>query len=182
MFHHIKESSTHRQQAAQLAAQSLLLKATLAVHSEGPQRAADYTQQAFTYAEESDDLLLQLTILDRQIWIAICGRQVAQAFNATLRLQSLLEHPMMPIPPLILSLSYSKLAEGQAFNYKQQEAQAALSKMYDSFVNPIEEDSFIYAEFNRGSLSKSEGKIHYYLGQRECQSALECHPERKRRI
>jgi transcriptional regulator with XRE-family HTH domain len=159
----VKETSLHRQQAARLAGQSLLLKATLAVHSEGPQPAADYAQQALSYAETAEDLPLQLVILQRLTWIASCGRQPGLALNAAFQIQSLLEHPTMSVPSLILSIAYAGTARGLAVNHRQQETMAALSRMKDAFTGArVDDENFIYAEYVNPTYY--DGKTLYTLG------------------
>ena len=115
----VKESSLSRQEAAHLLAQCFLLKGTLAVHYEGPQQAAADILQALTYAQASEDLPLQLAILHRQIWIAICSRQPVQALNAALQAENLIEHSTIPLSPVILSSTYSGIAKGLASNQRQ---------------------------------------------------------------
>jgi transcriptional regulator with XRE-family HTH domain/tetratricopeptide (TPR) repeat protein len=158
----VRESSLSRQEAAHLVAQCFLLKATLAMHYEGMQQAIADARQALIYAETSGDLPLQLVILHRQIWIAICSRQPAQALTAALQIQTLLEHPTVSLPPLILSSAYAGIAKGQAVNRRHLEAQAALSQMYDIDTR-IEGENFIYAEHS--GAAKNAGQIHFYLGQ-----------------
>jgi transcriptional regulator with XRE-family HTH domain/tetratricopeptide (TPR) repeat protein len=159
----VKESSTYRQQAAHLAAQCWLLKATLAVHSESPQKAAADIQQALTYAETSEDLPLQLAILHRQVWIAICGGQPGSALNAALQMQSLLVHPTMPLSPLILSSAYGGIAKGHASNRRQQEAQAALSQLYDTPTEITGDENLVYLGYDGPAYYA--GQTHYYLRQ-----------------
>ena len=52
----VKESSQHRQEAARLVAQALLMKATLSVHKEGVMQAAAYGLQALEYSKESRNI------------------------------------------------------------------------------------------------------------------------------
>ncbi len=160
----VKESSIHRKEAAQLAAQSLLLKATLAMHQQGMQQAATHARQALTYAETSEDLPLQLAILHRLTWIAICGRQPRLGLDAASQMQTLLEHPTMSLPSLIVSMAYAGTARGLALNHQQPEAQAALSQMYDTFANArINDENFIYTEYNGPVMC--HGQALYVLGQ-----------------
>ncbi len=159
----VTESSHYRKEAANLAAQCLLLKATLAVHREGIQQAAADIQQALIYAETSEDLPLQLAILHRQVWIAICGKQPGQALNAALRIQSLLEHPTMSLAPLILTSAYAGIAKGQATNLRRQETLAALSQMYDTSAEITDEENPAYLGYDGPAYYT--GQVHYYMGQ-----------------
>jgi transcriptional regulator with XRE-family HTH domain/tetratricopeptide (TPR) repeat protein len=160
----VKESSMHRKEAANLAAQCWHLKTVISLHQgESPQHAVDYGQRALTYAEESEELPLQFDILRRLIWLSICSRQPAQAFKASLKIQSLIEHPAKPVPPLVQSMAYASIARGQAYNNRQQEAFAILPQMYDAYTQVKDEENFIYVEYS-GPVWY-EGLIHYHLGQ-----------------
>jgi transcriptional regulator with XRE-family HTH domain/tetratricopeptide (TPR) repeat protein len=160
----VKESSLSRQEAAHLVAQCFLLKATLAVHYEGVQQAADYIRQALTYAETSGDLPLQLATLVRHVWIYAHAKQPGLALKAAFQAQYLLEHATTPVPALIRSLVYANVAKGQALNH-QKEALTALPHMHEVFDDSTTEDAFIYVEHNRANLSKNDGLTYYYLGQ-----------------
>ncbi|HLI91345.1 MAG TPA: hypothetical protein VKV37_21840 [Ktedonobacteraceae bacterium] len=159
----VKESSLSRQEAAHLLAQCFLLKGTLAVHYEGPQQAAADILQALTYAQASEDLPLQLAILHRQIWIAICSRRPVQALNAALQAENLIEHSTIPLSPVILSSTYSGIAKGLASNQRQQEAQAALSQMYIAFAKTKDDENYVYLDYDGPAYG--DGMTHYYLGQ-----------------
>ncbi|HLI90120.1 MAG TPA: hypothetical protein VKV37_15650, partial [Ktedonobacteraceae bacterium] len=159
----VKESSIHRKEAAQLAAQCLLLKARLALHREGPQRAGNYAQQALTYAEESGELALQLVIFHDLEWLSVCSKQGKQALNAALRTQHLLDHATEPIPSLIKSKALAAIAEGQAYNHYQQDALAASAQMYDAFASASDDERFVYVEHDGPTFY--DAKTYYYLGQ-----------------
>jgi transcriptional regulator with XRE-family HTH domain/tetratricopeptide (TPR) repeat protein len=159
----VKESSIHRKEAAQLAAQCLLLKARLALHREGPQRAGNYAQQALTYAEESGELALQLVIFHDLEWLSVCSKQGKQALNAALRAQHLLDHATEPIPSLIKSKALAAIAEGQAYNHYQQDALAASAQMYDAFASASDDERFVYVEHDGPTFY--DAKTYYYLGQ-----------------
>src|SRR5581483_8061497 len=60
----VKDSSEHRQEAARLAMQCLLLKARLARHLEGIREALQYAQQALSYHEVARDISLRLAALE----------------------------------------------------------------------------------------------------------------------
>jgi transcriptional regulator with XRE-family HTH domain len=168
----VKESSIYRQQAAQLAAQCFGLKASLAVHREGPLHAASYAQQALIYAETSEDLTLQLVLSARSVWIYTSGKQAGQALNTALQMQDLLERATVPIPPLVQSKAYAEIARGQAFNHQQEIALAAIPQMHNTFVEIKDGEYPVYLEYDGPDYY--EGMTRYLLGQyNEAFAALE---------
>jgi transcriptional regulator with XRE-family HTH domain len=168
----VKESSIYREQAAQLAAQCFGLKASLAVHREGPLHAASYAQQALIYAETGEDLTLQLILAARSVWIYTTGKQAGQALSTALQMQNLLEHASVPIPPLIQSKVYAEIARGQAFNHRREEALTVLPQIHNTFVEIKDGEYPAYLEYDGPAFY--EAMTRYYLGQyNEAFAALE---------
>ncbi len=60
----VRDSSQHRQEAASLATQCLLLKAILGKHLEGTVQAIPYAQQALSYSKVTQDISLHLKGLE----------------------------------------------------------------------------------------------------------------------
>ena len=164
----VKESARHRPQAARLTAQSLLLKATLSVHTQGARSATRIMEQAVPYSQESTDLSLQLIILKRLSWIYSCDKQPKQALEKILQAEHLLQQANTPIAPLIQSDVYAGLAKHQAQNGYNDEASSALRHAYETFSAPFTDDgksyTYEYSDYNLSNLSLNDGLTQYHLG------------------
>jgi tetratricopeptide (TPR) repeat protein len=160
----VAQSSLYRQEAARLAAQALLIKATLSTHREGPERAIGYAKQAVIYSKESADIALQLIILRRLAWIYFCDKQLARAAETALQAQDLLEHTKMPLPLLIHSAVYAGVAKYQAPNGHEENASQAFHQASDTFPDqPNDDGDSGIIEFDRSGLFNDGGLTYYYL-------------------
>lgn len=162
----VKDSSSHRKEAAKLVAQCQLLKATLSVHKEGPKLAASYAQQAFTYSEESGDIPLQLVILRRLAWIYSCDKQGKHAVSTALQAEHLLKQSSKPISPLVQSTVYTGVATYQAQNGQKDAALLALHNAHKTFFSFSDDDTHhIPVDHDHSTLLMEDGLTHYYTGQ-----------------
>jgi len=159
----VKESSTHRKEAANLVAQCWQLKALLAVRREGAQHAISYGQQVLTFAEQSGDPVLQLSAAERMIWYSLLEKQPGRVRDAILRVQSQLEHPAKPIPSVVQSMAYAGIARGQAFNHQKRDAFAATLRMHETFARAKDSENLVYLDY--AGPFKYDGMVPYYLGQ-----------------
>ncbi len=164
----VKEAPRYRPQAARLAAQSLLLKATLSVHTQGARSAAYVGEQAVLYSQESTDLSLQLIILKRLAWIYSCDKQPKQALEKVLQAEHLLSHTNTPVTPLIQSDVYGGVAKYHAQNRHDDEALFALRQTHETFFTHSTNDgSSNYGDYNRSNLILEDGLTRYHLGRYE---------------
>ena len=164
----VKESARHRPQAARLVAQSLLLKATLNVHTQGARSAAHVAEQAVLYSQASSDLALQLIILKRLAWTYACDKQPKQALEKVLQMEHLLQHANTPITPFIQSYVYGGVAKFQALNGHDDEALFALRQAQETFfASSVEDSNSIHTDHNRSTLVMEAGLTQYRLGQYE---------------
>jgi transcriptional regulator with XRE-family HTH domain len=166
----VDQSSMHREEAAGLVGQALLLKATLGVHREGPKRAVNYAKQAAIYSKESGNIPLQLTTLKLLAWTYALDRQEGQALTTISQAQSLLQKQQkkgIPIHPLTQSSIYGGVAKWQARNGQEKDAIATIRNAFDAFHSPEEGFAVTYVDFNYSTLILEDGMTHYHLGQYE---------------
>jgi transcriptional regulator with XRE-family HTH domain len=168
----VEQVPGHRQEAAQLVAQALLIKATLSVHREGPKRAANYGKQAVIYSKESEDTALQLTTLKRLAWMYACDKQGRQALETVLQAKSLLQkyHKKgIPLQSIIQSSIFGGVAEHQARNGQDKEALTALDDAKKAFfaAEQAGDNTATYLEFNSSEFLLDHGLTYYHLEQYE---------------
>jgi transcriptional regulator with XRE-family HTH domain/tetratricopeptide (TPR) repeat protein len=169
----VDQSPLHRQDAARLVAQALLIKATLSVHREGPKRAISYGKQADIYSKESGNLPLQLIILKRLAWMYGCDKQDRQALDTVLRAKTLLlkmQKKGIPVHHFIQSGVYGGVAKSQARNGLDEEAIVDIHNAKKAFFTPkLSEDdaAATVADFNYSQHIVEDGLTWYYLGQYE---------------
>src|SRR5579859_1970091 len=165
----VKESSTHRQSAAQLLALGSLVKATISVHraGEGTLQAARYAQDAILYGEESGDLAIKLTALRRLSWIYSCDRKWQQAADCASQAHYLLEHAQEstrpPISPLIQSSIYGGVAKYMAQNAQTDDVLSTLERAHTTFSEDGELSWWV--DSNKSNRILDGGLTYYHLGQ-----------------
>ena len=159
----VKESSQHRKEAANLVAQSYLIKHVLVLHVGNPNEATHYGKLAVTYSETSGDIPLQVTALRRLTWSYLQDKQPQQALNTIEQANYLLEHSRNPLPPQIRSGIYSTLAVIQAKNSLS--ALPALTQAQKAFFDlPIESDTRAQVHFSYAQLMRNDGLARYHQG------------------
>ena len=169
----VDHSSLHRKEAARLAAQSLMIKATLTLHREGPKRGISFGKQAVIYSKESGDTALMAAVMKRLAWMYACDNQEKQALETVLQAKSSLlkQQKTQPIHPTIESSISGGIAKYQARNGQDEDALAALREAYETFSVPgssgDEVTSSFYDDFNYAWLITESGLTHYHLEQYE---------------
>ncbi len=168
----VDQASQHRQEAAGLVAQALLIKATLSIHREGPKRATSYGKQAVIYSRESGNIPLQLAILKRLAWIYACDKQERRALETALQAQSLLHKQQkkgIPIPSITQSSIFGGVAKYQARNGQGEDASTALHEAKSAFFSSEQsgEDTAAFDDFNYSTLLLDDGLTYYYMEQYE---------------
>jgi transcriptional regulator with XRE-family HTH domain/tetratricopeptide (TPR) repeat protein len=157
-----------RQVAADLAAQSLLLKALLTHHVDGSnavEKAAAYAQQAETYGEFAGSHLITVLALRSQAAIYYYGDCHEQSLHAAQKAKYFLETSRDPsIPPLVHSAVYASLARSQGYQGKKQDALTSLSKAHTTFfAQPSNERVPIWVDHDKENLILWDGMTHYHL-------------------
>ena len=168
-------SSTQRKAAADLLAQSYLLKSELACHVEGFNEAVAYTRLATTYSEGAEDTTLQSLALRTQAAVYSYANRWEQALQAGEQALSILETTQgTPIPPLVRSYIYGGLAIYQARNGFKQKAFISLGKAHTAFfAQPPDDPAPIWVNHDKANLTLHDGLTHYHLGlQKEALDSL----------
>lgn len=166
----VTDSPVYRKQAAQLTAQSFLLKATLAVHSQGAKQAAQYGEQAVIYSEESGDLPLRLVILKRLAWIYSCDKQMKRALEKILQAGQLLQQSTVPVASLIQSSIYGGMAKYQVQNDPKGDGLVALQLAHQHQALSASDNSngsSAFADHDYSTLIMDDSLTYYYMGQYE---------------
>jgi transcriptional regulator with XRE-family HTH domain len=164
----IASEERQRKAAADLAAQSLLLKATLTRHVDGSnavERAAAYAQQAETYGEAAESHLITVLALRTQAAIYYYGNYHEQALHAAQKAKYLIETQRdADIPLLAQSKVYVGLARSQAYYGKKQDALTSLKKAHTTFfTQPQNEPIPIWVDYDEASLILWDGMTHHHL-------------------
>ncbi len=165
---HTASEETQRKAAADLAAQSLLLKAVLTRHVDGcnaVERAAAYAQQAETYGEFAESHLITVIALRTQAAIYYYGNYHEKALHAVQKAKYLIEtHRDASIPMLAQSKVYVGLARSQAYYGKKQDALTSLKKAHATFfAQPQNEPVPIWIDYDEASLILWDGMTHHHL-------------------
>ncbi len=168
----VDQSSQHRQEAAELVAQALLIKATLSVHRDGPKRATSYGKQAMIYSKESGNIPLRLASLGGLAWMYSCDKQERQALETVLQAQALLQKQQkkgLPIPTSIQSSIFGEAAKYQACNGLDEDALIAIHEAKDAFFasDQPNDDTPAFVDANYSNLILDDGLTYYYLEQHE---------------
>jgi transcriptional regulator with XRE-family HTH domain/tetratricopeptide (TPR) repeat protein len=161
----IASEEPQRKAAADLAAQSLLLKATLVRHVDGSNAAAIYAQQAENYGEVAENRLLQILALRTQAAIYDYGNLHEQALRVAQKAKYLLEMSNDPsIPPLAHSYVYAGLATYQGYLGKKQDALTSLKKAHATFFAQSHAEPVpIWIDHGETNLILNDGLTYYYL-------------------
>ncbi len=164
----VKDVPVYRKQAARLTAQSYLLKATLAVHSQGAKQAAQYGELAAIYSEESGDFPLRLVVLKRLAWMYACDKQMKQALEKVLQARQLLQQSAIPVAPVIQSSIYGGVAKYQAQNDPKGDGLTALqlAHQYEMLAATDSSDGWSsFSDHNYSTYLMDESLTYYYMRQ-----------------
>jgi transcriptional regulator with XRE-family HTH domain len=169
----VDQSSLHRQEAALLVAQALLIKAKLSLHREGSKRAISYGRQADIYSKESGNISLQLIILMCLAWMYSCDKQPKQALDTVYKAKSLLlnlQKSGIPVHYFIQSDVYGGVAKYQARNGFDEEAIIAIQEAKQAFFTPTaseDDPAPVGNDFNYSTHLLDDGLTYYHLEQYE---------------
>ncbi len=154
-----------RKAAADVLAQCLLLKSTLARHVDGSYKAVIYAQQAAIYSESAENPILQALALRTQAAAHYYANHWDQALQAAEQAQAILEASRGPIPPIVRSHVYAGLATYQASNGQKQEALRSLGKAHRTFfAQPPDKTVPTWIDHNQANLILNDGMTHFHLG------------------
>ena len=170
----VRNSSKHRQAAAQLMTRVSMLQVLLNIHIEGPRQATGYARQAVTYSQESGDVPLQLFSLKLLSWTYSLDQQPKQALETITRAQVILQQADMQVPLSIQGSHYAALSLRQAESGLSREADTPLHLALDTFPAKLtaEDDlAVIDTGYNLAAHLRDCGKAYYHMG--ESQQALE---------
>ncbi len=159
-------TTSHRASAADLLAQSYLLKSTTARHLDSSKEAASYARNAETYAEIAGHTLLRILALRTQAAAYQYAHQWEQALAATIKAKYLLEETekKAPLPPIVHSYVYAGLATYQAYHGKKQDALRSLEKAHATFFAQSDNTAMpIWVDHNLGNLLSNDGQAHLHL-------------------
>jgi transcriptional regulator with XRE-family HTH domain len=161
----VKESSTHRKDAASLTAQAYLLRHILGLHIESPDVAIarGYAKLAVTYGEQSNDPSLQIATLKNLTWAYNHVKNYPQALRTIEQAKSLAERYQKSLPPTVTSRVYGTVAVIQVKNgidpsYALDQAEAAYS------LSPPGKYDLNAMDFGYAQLMRDNGLAHYYQG------------------
>jgi hypothetical protein len=163
-----KESSLHRQEAANLISQCLQLKAILAYHLESSRQAISYAKQAVSYARESGNRALWVMALRQLSSAYYYDSRHPEALLAAQEAQALMEQAQEPVVPLaIQSWVYSGLARSQARHGGEPQAiLTSLGKTYETFSS-LNENVPGFLDHNQANLILQGGLAHSFRGQQQ---------------
>jgi transcriptional regulator with XRE-family HTH domain len=160
-------SATQCKDAAELLAQSFLLKSTLAWHI-STSNAVSHAQTAEQYAQAAQNMLLQIVALRTQAAALCYANSWDQALHTAEKAKYLLETTRgIPIPQQVHSYVYAGLATYQAYHGHKQDALTSLRKAHTAFFAPqlANEVVPIWIDHSIGNLLINDGLTHYHLGQ-----------------
>jgi transcriptional regulator with XRE-family HTH domain len=106
----VRNSATHRQEAAGLTAQALFWQAILTWHLKSPYQAIPRQNEAITYAQESGDLSLLVSMLTQKVWACYYANQHQEGLPAIQRAIALIQEHRDAISPWAQSFTYGTLA------------------------------------------------------------------------
>ena len=161
----VRDSSTHRKEAARLAAQAYSLKHVLGLHIESPDVAIakGHAKLAVLYGEQSDDPLLHLTALRYLTWGYDHSKNYQQALKTIEQAKRIVEQADSSLAPVVVSAVYSTLAVMQARNGISPDA--ALGKAHDVFpASSVDGSDVSSADFGYAKLMRNNGLAYYYEG------------------
>ncbi len=159
----VKQSPSHRREAAHLAAQASLLKAIIGRHITTLQSAEVACKDAILYSEIAEEPVLQLATLRHLAMIYFYAKCHKEELALYQRMKPFLS--LETIPPLMRSFIYAGWAGTQALNDLRQEAQSSLALAHEMFsLQPTTEACPVYIDYNYSQLFLSEGLTYYDLG------------------
>jgi len=159
----VRNSATHRQEAAGLAAQALACQSLLTWHLKSPYQAVPALDEAATYAQESGDSSLLVGILARKAWLCFHYiRQHQQGLRTSQQAIALIQEHGNAISPSVQLFTYGTLAVMQAQQgldpaQALDTAQRSLVKFTDAG-----EASPVYIDFYPGKITHYTALAHYY--------------------
>jgi DNA-binding XRE family transcriptional regulator/tetratricopeptide (TPR) repeat protein len=157
----VKDSSQHRQKAAGLVTQSLLLKTILAHHVENRANAAYYAQQALFFSEVAQDISLQLRAFECLAVVYTFGRQYQQATQTIGQAIPLLKQKEVPLSPSLQAQIYGMAA--CALTRIGQDGSAYLDQA--SLLLPEKDTECpIYVGYGKKDLCLDAGIVHAHQG------------------
>jgi transcriptional regulator with XRE-family HTH domain len=173
--------STQQKAAADLLAQCLLLKSTLARTIATANDALNYAQQAEIFCVTAENHLLHITTLRLKAAAFWYTNQWKRALLAAEQAKSLLEErdrqdkqkqPSVssqpakePIPQLVHSYIYAGLATYQAYDGSREDALLSLKKAHSTFFAQSDNEVVpIWIDHSIGNLLVNDGSTHAHLG------------------
>jgi tetratricopeptide (TPR) repeat protein len=157
----VKDTSEHRQEAAGLVAQCLLLKSLLAHHVENLMSAINYAQQALIYSKEAYDRSLQLRALESIALKYAYSKRNQQALQTIEQAIPLLNQKNVPISSQIQALIYGSLACNAARN--GQDGTAYLDQAGRLVTKP-DAKCPVYLSYEQSYLLFDTGVMYYQQG------------------
>ncbi len=110
----VRNSATHRQEAAGLTAQALFWQAILTGHLKNSYQAIPLLNEAATYAQESGDLSLLVGTLVEKVWTCYYSNQHQEGLRTIQQAIALLREHHDVIPSPVQSLVHTTFAIVQA--------------------------------------------------------------------
>lgn len=161
----MKESTLYRQEAAELAAQSYLIKHVLALHMEGFGAATRYGKRAAIYAKESGSASLQAIALRRLSWAYLEDKLPQPALQTIEEARYRIEQNPTRVPPRLRSSIYGTLAVLQAKNGIDPTATIPLAQEA-FFATPAESNDAVLSnmDFGYAQLIRNEGLAYTHRG------------------
>lgn len=166
----IAKSSPDAQQkaAADLLAQTLLLKAHLAKHITTNNDAIVYAQQAEKYSEKAENKLLQVLSVRMQTSSHYYANHWEQALQTAEKAKYLLLQAAKekdPLPRIVHSYIHAGLASCQAHNGQEQDALTSLGKAHTALAeSSSDEYAPVWIHHNKANLVLNDGLTHLHLG------------------
>ena len=168
------QPAAQRKAAADLTAQGLLLKSTLARAITTTTDGIMYAKQAKIYADIAESPILQVTALRSQAASLFDTNQWEQALQVAEQARYLLEEQQkpapsqqasVPIPRLVHSYVYAGLATYQAYDGRKDDALLSLKKAHTTFFSqPDDEIAPLWTDHHIGNLLINDGETHMHLG------------------
>ncbi len=161
-----RQPSHHQKAAANLAAQTYILKGILGFHLERLSASEAHFQNALMYSNIAEDPILITVSLEQQAVTCYYDKRPEEALAKSKEAAASLSN----MPPLVRSFIYSHLSTYQAQCGQKQDALRALGLAQDYFSRQsTDNNSPIYLDYGSSNLTLYEGSTHYALGLSEKQ-------------
>lgn len=160
----VKAYSQHRQEAAGLVIQCLLLKSILSKHLEGTREAVQYAQQTLSYNKDAKDLSLHLAALASLSLAYSYDHQHVQSLQAIEQAEPLLqqiEQKKLPVSPHAQALAHGMLA--CVLSRQRQDASMYIEKA-EALVSETDTSCPLYVIYGRGDFLLDAGIVQYQQG------------------